>query len=279
MQQVTANVCVETGFPGCNPGFVTTSEGIVMIDTPQFPSDAARWREELAKRGALRYLINTEPHLDHCTGNHFFPVTVMSHQGTREALSAPNLSDQIRQRVAQADPQGLPLMANYQLRLPSVTFSHSLTLYLGQHTFQMMHLPGHTPSEIAVYIPEERVVFTGDNVSYQIMPYMSESVPFQWLESLKRIEALEVDWIVPGHGEVCTKGFVPELASFIQECIDAVQKALEQGLSKEEAAERISFLGRYPMSPGREAFGPELQRMNVRRIYEVLAVQGRWRGS
>ena len=65
MQQITDNVFAETGFRGCNPSFVVTSEGVVMIDTPQMPVDAVKWHDEIARHGPVRYLINTEPHGDH----------------------------------------------------------------------------------------------------------------------------------------------------------------------------------------------------------------------
>ena len=91
MNQVTKNVFVETGYRGCNPGFVVTSEGVVMIDTPQIPKDALAYREIVLKHGKPVYLINTEPHGDHYTGNFFFDAVCVAHQGTREAILQANL--------------------------------------------------------------------------------------------------------------------------------------------------------------------------------------------
>lgn len=270
MQQVSTNVYVETGFRGCNPGFVTTADGIVMVDSPQKPSDCVKWREEMRAKGEVHYIINTEPHADHYTGNAFFPGAVIAHQGTREVLSTVSEAD-IIERVRAMDPDGSPLMAGYQLKIPSITFSQRLTLYLGDHAFELIHLPGHTASEIAVYIPEERVVFTGDNVFYRVQTFLHEAYPQEWLESLKRIGELDVDVIVPGHGEVCDKGYLEEQASFIQEWMDAVKSAIKQGLSKEQAQAEISFLDRYPMDIGLEAMGPVVQQMNVSRLYDLLA--------
>ena len=59
MQQVTRNVFAETQVRGCNHGFVTTSEGVVMIDSPQKPTDALKWRAEVEKHGQLKYIINS----------------------------------------------------------------------------------------------------------------------------------------------------------------------------------------------------------------------------
>src|SRR6058998_1956511 len=86
MQQLTANVFAETGLRGANHGFVATSDGIVMIDTPHKPSDALRLKAEIERRGRLRYIINTEPHGDHWTGNAFFDVPAIAHEGVRTRI-------------------------------------------------------------------------------------------------------------------------------------------------------------------------------------------------
>lgn len=272
MQQVGANVYAETGFRGCNPGFVTTSEGLVMVDSPQNPSDVMRWREQMRDKGEIRYLINTEPHVDHVAGNFFFAVPVIAHEGFGEALSSLT-TEGIREWVRSGDPEGVSLMEGYFLRKPSITFSERLFLHLGDHTFEVIHLPGHTASQSAVYIPEERVVFTGDNIFHRCQAFFHEAYPEEWLRSLKRIGELDVDTIVPGHGEVCDKSYIGEQASFIEEWMGVVKQAIGQGLSKEEAQDTISFLDRYPMDIGIEWLGPEVQRWNVARLYDLLAPQ------
>src|SRR6266542_3794215 len=83
MEQLTANVFVETGLKGANHGLVTTSDGVVLIDTPHKPSDALRLRGDIEGRARLRYIINTEPHGDHWSGNAFFNVPVVAHFGYR----------------------------------------------------------------------------------------------------------------------------------------------------------------------------------------------------
>ena len=95
MLQITNNVYVETGFRGCNVGFIVTKEGVVMIDTPQAPTDAILWNNEISEKGKVRFLINTEPHNDHISGNCFFEGIIIAHEGTRERLLAASL-DQIK---------------------------------------------------------------------------------------------------------------------------------------------------------------------------------------
>ena len=269
MQKISKNVYADTSLRGCNPGFVVTKEGVVMIDTPQMPADAISWRGEIAKHGPVRYLINTEPHGDHFTGNHFFEGTVVAHEGTREAILASSV-EQLKERFTQMDAESLSLLEGYSYRPPTITLSERLTLYVGEHTFELIHVPGHTPYQIAVFIPEERVVFTSDNVFYKVQAYLHQAVPYEWIESLKRIGELEADVLVPGHGGICDRSYLPEMSAFIQAWIDAVSAAIDKGMSLEEAQEKVSLLDKYPMQPGSEAMGEMLQKMNVARLYEVL---------
>ena len=273
MQQITDHVYVETRIQGCDPSFVVTDEGSVMIDSPQQPSDALRWRDAMKGKGETRYLINTEAHNDHVIGNFFFPGTVIAHQKTREALSSLSV-EMIMDKIKGIDPEGLRFMEGYFLKKPSITFSKDLSLYLGNHTFELIHLPGHTAGQTAVYVPEERVVFTGDIVFHKVQTYLHQAYPEEWLQSLKKIEELDVDVIVPGHGEVCDKSYLREQASFIREWMEAVREAIKQGFSREEAKSRISFLDRYPMDIGLAWKGPQVQEMNVEHLYDVLKEGG-----
>ena len=297
MKPITTNVYAEDQFSvppryrGSNPGFVTTSEGIVMIDTPLMPTDAVKWRDDIAKRGEVRYIINTHHHIDHITGNPFFPGTVVSHEGVREMFAAPATrvvgSDRlaevvksgqgvlgaIRLLVRENAPEGLPLLENYQFKAPTITFLERLNLYVGAHTFELMHLPGQTESHIGVYIPQERVFFAGDNFCHGTQPSLAHSLPLEWVKSLKKIEALDTEIVVPGHGEFGDRRDVREFRLFIQECIDLVKEAIKQGMSQEEAADKISFEELYPGKQGGAAVHPgkAQQRKNVLRLYEKLS--------
>lgn len=268
MQKVSNSVYVETGFRGCNPSFVVTKEGVVMIDTPQMPTQAVQWRDEISKHGKVRYLINTEPHGDHFTGNYFFEGTIIAHEGVREAILAAS-PEQLKERL-KAAPAEFALIKDYKFRVPTITLSERLTFYLGGLTFQLIHLPGHTPYEVAVYIPEEKVLFTADNVVYRVQAYLHQAVPYEWLETLKRIQKIEADMLVPGHGNVCNRSYIPEMTAFVQAWIDAIKDAIKKGMSLEEAQNKVSLLDRYPMQPGSEAMGQQVQRNNVAHMYEVL---------
>src|SRR5713226_998109 len=95
MEQVTPNVYTETKLRGCNPSFVVTSDGVVVIDTPQLPTKAVAMRKLAESHGPIRYLINTEHHVDHIFGNYFFKgdFPVVYHQGVDELFMVvlPNI--------------------------------------------------------------------------------------------------------------------------------------------------------------------------------------------
>jgi len=217
----------------------------------------------------FRYLINSEPHIDHFAGNYFFDGTVVAHEGTREAVFTFPV-ERLKEIIGKEYPDSLRFMDEYTFRPPSITCSQDMQLYVGDHTFHLIHLPGHTPYQMAVYIPQEKVIFSADNVFCNVQAWLQDALPYQWLNSLEKIEELDVDVIVPGHGNICDRKYIPEMKAFIQEWIDAVLLAIKQGMSLEQAQNEINFLDRYPMQAGVVHAGQRVQRANVARLYHIL---------
>jgi cyclase len=237
MEQITEHVFVETKVRGCNPGFVVTSDGVVLIDTGIDLDFAKKWAQEISKRGKVRYIINTEHHMDHFVSNSCFDGEIISHEATRKTILTMDLNF-IRKRseVLYIDP--LPIPEGYQLKIPNITYSQHMTLYVGGLTFQLIHTPGHTAGQTAVYIPEERVVFTGDNVVGQVRTAWHDALPTKWIESLKMLEKLDFHTIVPGHGEICEKDYLGQQASIVRNWIAATEESKKEGVEIDEAVRR-----------------------------------------
>jgi cyclase len=280
LEHVTDRVFAATGWRGCNPGYVVTAAGIVAVDSPQLPSHAVAMRREILDRGPLRYRINTEHHIDHVFGNHFFAdlAPLVGHRAVSREMWKPirgqDPYDYMLEVVQADDPAGLPLMPprdRVQIRPPDITFTERLVLRVGGHTFELIHTPGHTAGQLAVHVPEERVVFVGDTVFSGCQTWLHASDPDQWLRSLAVIAALNVDRIVPGHGPVCGRDSLVQQGAVIREWMAAVAAGMARGWSKSECVARISFLDRWPMDVGQEASGPMVQRLNVERLYDHLA--------
>jgi cyclase len=248
MQKVTEHIYAGTNFRGCNSSFVVTSEGVVVIDTPMVPGEAKKWREEIEKYGDIKYVINGEPHNDHVAGNCWMGGTLVAHEGTREAIKR-NRKEVLEGQMKWMAPDALPLDKDFYYRLPEITFTGSLTLYLGKHSFHLLETPGHTPSETAVYVPEEKVVFTSDNVVMG-MPIMISAVPDAWLESLEKLQQLDIDKVVPGHGPVCDKAQLKVMYDSVAYCINEIKAAIAKGWSLQEVQEKLTFAERFPLMPG-----------------------------
>lgn len=308
MREVRPNVFIEDRYSsppgeyhGCNYGFVQTTDGIVVIDTPEWPSDAVSLADELSERGEVRFVVNTHEHIDHVAGNAFLPGTVVAHARAREHMSQPPGVDQakvlfgllfeeptasrkrarvdeltddevpwgtfLRILLEDADEEGVSLLDEYRLTLPNVTFTDDMTLHVGEYSFELTYLPGHSDGHIGVYVPEAQVFFAGDNVATGVYPSLATSLPREWLESLRTIEAHDVDVVIPGHGAVCDLDEVREFSSFLDRRVRAVEDAIASGMSADEAAERIAFDdGRPALHSNRRA-----DEMDVRRLYDQLS--------
>ena len=233
MHNVTENVFAETHIRGCNPGYVVTSEGVVVIDTPQLPTYAVKMRQEVEKRGPIRYLINTEHHVDHIVGNYYFNGAgiVISHIEVHKefmvAYPEINPYEYAKEAVSMDDPEGESIFPDEETYFancnkPTITFEGDMSIRLGDHTFELISTPGHTPGQIAVFIPEEKVVFTGDTIFNQCQTWLYASDVDGWLESLEVLKALDAEYIVPGHGPVCTKKEIDVQKAFLLEWVTGV---------------------------------------------------------
>ena len=268
MEQLTSTVFAETQIRGCNHGFVVTSEGVVMIDSPQKPSDALKLKAEIARHGELRYIINTEPHGDHWTGNAYFDVPVIAHEGVRQRILDTNLEEHVA-RVAGMGPEEPALLENYTPNAPVVTFRNGMTLHLGDHTFRMIHMPGHTPYQAAILIKEEGVVFTSDNIFHKVQTYIQEANPDQWLRALESLRQLDEEIFVPGHGRLCDKSYLDEQGEYILEWKEYARNAVERGMTRDEAVENLTDLtDRYPMDVGQDGTSPRVMKMNAGNLWD-----------
>jgi cyclase len=274
MKQLTANVLVETELKGANHGLVITSDGIVLIDTPHKPSDALRLKAEIEQRGRLRYIINTEPHGDHWTGNAFFSVPVVAQQGVRSRILSTDLAAHVA-RVASFGPEEPKLLENYKPNVPVITFQNQMTLHVGNHTFRMVHMPGHTAYQAAVIVVEEGVVFTSDNIFCKVQTWLQEANPEDWLKALESLGALREETFVPGHGPVCDKRYLEEQGSFIREWVDYVRGGIGRGMNKEECLANLTDMtDRYPMDVGQDGMAPHVMRLNIANLYDYLTGAG-----
>jgi cyclase len=159
--------------------------------------------------------------------------------------------------------------------VPVITFESEMTLHVGNHTFHMIHMPGHTPYQAAVIVVEEGVVFTSDNIFCKVQTWLQEANPDLWLKALESLRALREETLIPGHGPVCDKRYLNEQGTFIREWVDYVRAGIGRGMKKEECVANLTAMtDRYPMDVGQDGMSPHVTRLNVANLYDFVTGAG-----
>jgi cyclase len=281
-EPVTANVFTDTTIRGCNPSYVVTSEGTVVVDTPQMPSKAVAMRKEAEARGPIQYVINTEHHVDHIFGNYFFKGAgkVIHHKALADnfMVSTPILDpfDYAKEGAEMSDPDGAELMPTRDVYFQDpnraqIVFTGNVTLLVGKTTFELVWVAGHTPGQIYVHVPEERVVFTGDTVFNDVQTWVMASDVDEWIDALNAISRLDVDKVIPGHGAVTDLAYLQTQKAVLLEWQSRVADAVAKGWSREETIERVNMRERYPVDIGQEYMMDYIQKHNAGILWDKLS--------
>jgi cyclase len=126
---------------------------------------------------------------------------------------------------------------------------------------------------LAVHVPEERVVFTGDTIFSECQTWLMTSNIDQWLHALETIKQLDVDHVVPGHGPVTTKAYLDVQRSNLLDWRAAVASAIAKGWTRDETVERVTFADRYPVDIGQGYMMDHIQNLNAASLYDKMTGQ------
>lgn len=230
-----------------NTGAISTPEGTLIVDTCATEARTRRFLE--AVRAAtgdvpLRYAVNTHLHGDHTHGNSLLPAStvLIGHEETRKGI----LEDFI---IDGCPPlwEPLPDWGAVTRRPPEVTLTSELAVTLGGRRIELRH-PGytaHTPGDVAVWLPEERVLFTGDLLFNGLTPLLGMGSVTGALRALDWIDSFEPAQVVPGHGPICDAAALPEVLDaherYYRFVLAVATEGMEAGLSPLEAARRADL--------------------------------------
>jgi len=254
-------------------GCVVTREGVVAVDGPMKPTEAAEWRAFLESKGPIRYIIHTEHHQDHIAVNGFMPGTVVASRLTDADFfkSVPS-SEVAVERMRKYDPAAGGLLEGYRLRTPEIVYDGGFTLRLGGETFRLRHSPGHTRGQTAVHAAGTRVAFTGDNITPGGHPFFHSASVWAWFDSLDYLESLDVDWYIPGHGDPCRKEEIARQREKMEAVVAQVRLLKGMGKSRQEVQQDAKYIHRagqgYPRILGDRAF--ELEAAGLGAVYDAL---------
>lgn len=245
MIRVTNNVFAETRYAGCNVGCVITEQGPVLIDTPMLPEDARELRDQLQQLSRLdiAYIVYTHQHFDHVMGSAFLTKRTIAYQGAISGIRylKTNLGKEISLFFADLYRERKEMFDNLEIVLPQIAFSNELRLHMGDRTLVLTFVGGHSSASILVYVPEDRVLFAGDNVVTGQMPTTANCRFGAWIEMLRRVDQMEIDAIVPGHGEVCGKDTIRRLLSYFETMRARVRGFVDAGTPKEEVVQKADL--------------------------------------
>ncbi|MFE4261373.1 MBL fold metallo-hydrolase [Streptomyces sp. NPDC056883] len=245
-----------------NAGFVTGGGRTLLVDT------AATERRALALRAAVlaagaplpRTVVNTHHHGDHTYGNGVFApeALVLGHENARsEQLAAGR---QLELIWPATDFGSLDITA------PDLTYGDRMTLYVGETEVRVLH-PGvaHTTGDSLVWLPEQRVVFTGDLVFAEGTPFLAMGSLAGSLRALELLRSLGAETVVPGHGPLTDPGAYEATERYLRYVAELAREGRAKGLTPLETA-RQADLGEF-------AGWRESERLvaNLHRAYAELA--------
>lgn len=252
MRRLTEHLLAETDYLWANVGAASTEAGVVLLDCPVRPSDSRHWQKQLRSLSpkGIRYRISTDYHGDHTIGAAFLEddgiISITPQRVYEELAKADGSSLSGREtfintmrdieKFDEAEE-----IAKAVLPLPQFCFEKNMILHLSPLTFEIYCLGGHTPACSSVYIPEESVIFTGDMMINEPGPGMREANFRQWIKGLEWIETLPVEYVVPGHGEICGIEEVRKFKNNFVEMWGIMESLLEKGYGKEKATTDAAF--------------------------------------
>lgn len=250
-------------------GAIMTKDGVVLIDTLYFPEETQAIKEFLETRlgHRIRYVINTHYHADHTQGTCLFPrAKIFSHAMCRRLLDTVG-----RQGLAEAKSQ-TPELESAEIILPGYTFEEGeVAIHIGGKVLKLVHMPGHSPDLIGVFVEGQRILFASDNM--MPVPTIFDGSFNDLKSSLHHMLQMEPDTVVQGHGEVILRG---EVVSIIESNLDYLESIRSEVQHVIDAGDSIAALQEIDIeSCGKSrillnGLVTELHHANLVRLYDEL---------
>jgi cyclase len=209
--------CAQNSF-GSNAGIIVGQDYLVAVDSKMSARQAQQFIRDIRKISSkpIKFLINTHGHLDHTLGNSEFAklgaviISQENDQKNMQKAGAGMLAYAKKSGLSDQDLKGT------RLTYPTLTFKDRLTLDLGNQKIEVLYPgPSHTTGSVLVYVPKEKVLFTGDILFTDFHPFLGEANMEGWEKVLDGIMAMDVDKIIPGHGPVSSKKDVADLKNYL----------------------------------------------------------------
>ena len=237
--------------------FAVTPAGIIATDP--INAAAATWlKDELKKRWpdrAIKFLVLSHDHADHSSGGEVWAdtATVVAHENAKAVI------------IGEKRPTAVP----------QVTFSDSATIELGGTVLELHYVGrNHSNNSLVMRFPKEKVAFAVDFIPVNAVSFRDfpDAYIDEWIDSLRRVEAMEFDILAPGHGPLGTKANVTAFRGYLEDLRTQVLVAARAGKSLEDTKKSVD-LSKYKDWGGYEQMG----QLNIEGMYRL--VQANRRGN
>ena len=228
-----------------NAGFVVGRRGATVIDTCFTERRTRAFLDSIRSvtKLPLHTLVNTHHHGDHTHGNYLFrDSTIVAHELCREAVleaGLPRPDNTIGMLFPNVD------WGNLELAAPTMTYQDKMTLYVEDLRLELIFMgPAHTTNDTVVWLPDHKLLFSGDLIFNEGTPFVVMGSVAGSLEAVKRLRVLGPETIVPGHGPVCGPELFDPTEAYLKFVQDVAQQGYEAGIQPLEIA-RSADLGEF----------------------------------
>lgn len=258
----------------CNVGIIDTGDETIIFDSFLSP-DVANEIPDLVKKlnlSPIKYIVNSHWHNDHIRGNQIFSkeVDIISTRKTAELIKinepkqiaaeknyAPKQlaywdsllnnykgdhTDREYQTILMWQPYYAALVESNEIletRIPNVFVDKEKIIKGSKRNVKLMcYGKGHTESDLILYLPEEKIVFTSDFVFIEMHPYLADGYIEDWKNYLTVIENIGIEKLVPGHGNI---GDAKDLR-IMKEYIEMIEKQTQRMIADDFSITEVEYI-------------------------------------
>ncbi|MGE0599653.1 MAG: MBL fold metallo-hydrolase [Dehalococcoidia bacterium] len=238
-----------------NAGCIVGEKTATVVDSTGTEARARAWHAAIRQvtQNPVSALINTHSHGDHTYGNFMFAdsAIIASERCRREIIASGNSSHALFPMID---------FGNCPVTPPTVTFEDTLAVYVDDLRIELMFVgPAHTTNDIVAWIPDRKLLFTGDVIFNGGTPFALAGSIGGWLQALERIEALGAETIVPGHGAVTGPGAIQDVRDYLLFIQETAKRGMDAGTPPLELARSLD-LGKFEPLHDKERLVPNLHR-------------------
>ncbi|MFA5260758.1 MAG: MBL fold metallo-hydrolase, partial [Candidatus Omnitrophota bacterium] len=222
---------------GANAGIIIGQDGIVVVDTLISSKEARRFIRDIrsVSRKPIKYVINTHYHPDHAFGNCEFSrlgAVIIAQKNDKQAMK--NTAEESLKNIGffGLTPED---MKGTKPAYPVLTYGDKMEIDLGDQKIELIHARHcHTDGDTLVYLPDKKILFTGDILFTNYHPFLGEGNIDEWVRELDNMKAMDVEKIIPGHGPLSGKKDLEDMKGYLR-LFD--QRAKELAASSDDAQE------------------------------------------